>query len=228
MAGFHLSNGQLRANSPTSMIPVVQDIKGIDNIHTIMKIRDFVFSIVPWFLKPSIGLNINVENIAELYKLFSTRKAGGWCGLNADYFQMLLYWFQIKTYPYNFGIKSRNISHVGLIVEYDGEEFFMDPYFAVHYIHRDGFLLTFRHLMTLIAERKLDHIVPVYSEVRKPVQQEDGTFLMMTPQEIHKSIIIAWSEGTKSGTDGFQYEKTMMDIFGQTDPLLLMLIKIVG
>ena len=213
---FSYQSGIARPNSPILSIPELQDIKGIDSIQTIMRIRDFVFSVVPWTLRPSVDLKLDVENILGLYKMFVSKESGGWCGLNAEYYQLLLYWFQVKTRPYNFGVKSHDITHVGVIVEHDGEEFFMDPYFAVHYAHRDGFLLTYSHLMALIAERRLDRIVPVFSDVCKPVQQIDGTFILQKPQEIRKSVLDSWP----------QYEKTMKDIFGQTDPLLLMLIGI--
>jgi len=210
-----------------SLLPVLQDIKEVNSIRAIISIRDFVFCTVPLFLKPTVGLvsgltTAGIENVWGLYKRFLLLEAGGWCGLNTDYLQTLLYWYQIKTYPYNFGISPLGITHMGVVVNYDGEEFFMDPYLAVHYAHRDGFLLTFSHLRALIAERKFDRIVPVFSDVRKPVEQPDGTFVMMTPQEIQKSMFMG------QNPSGRPYEDVMKEVFGQTNPLLLMLIKIVG
>lgn len=216
MAGFNALSGKLREDSPTPMIPFLKDIKEVDSINTILKIRNFVFSTVPWFVTPSPGLKKGIEGVLDLYNLFNEKKAGGWCGLNADYLQMVLYCYQVRTRPYNFGISPKNISHVGVIVEYDGEEFFMDPYLCVHYVHKDGFLLTFHHLMSLIAEQKFDRIVPVFSDVKKPVQQQDGSFLLQTPQEIQKSILDSWPN----------YKEVMNGIFGNTNPLSLMLIGI--
>ena len=221
MLEFNPMSGLLHANSPMHLFPILQDIKEINSIYSIVAIRDFVFSTIPLFLKP-IDTIIDKDNVWNMYKQFLLLEAGGWCGLNADYFRSLLYWYQIKTHPYNFGISSLGITHMGVIVDYDGEEFFMDPYLAVHYVHKDGFLLTFKHLMALIVERKLDRIVPVFSDVCKPVEQHDGTFVMMTPQEIQKSMFMGRSPS------GRPYEEVMKEVFGQTSPLLLMLINIVG
>ena len=112
---------------------------------------------------------------------------------------------------------------MGVIVEYDNEEFFMDPYFALHYIHKDGFLLTFDHLMSLIYERKFNKILPVFSNIQKPVEQNDKTFIMMNPQEIQKSIMFIGRDSA-----GRSYDEIMMDVFGETNPLMLMQIKIPG
>jgi len=212
-------------NSTLFSIEYFQDKNQIQSIHNIIGIRDFVFSTVPLLLKDSSDLKVGMENLSisllDLYNLFISKKAGGWCGLNTDFFQTILYWYQVPARPYNFGIRQYGITHTGVVVEYDGEEFFMDPYYAVHYKHRDGFLLTFKHLMTLIADRKFDHIVPVFSDVRKPVEQHDGTFAMLTPQEIQKNTMFM-----SPNLSGRSYEEVMKEVFGETNHLLLMLIKI--
>jgi len=227
MSKLNIPYGNTRENSTLFSISEFEEIRGINNIQDIIKIRNFVFSTVPLLLKDSTDIKLSMENLSisvfNLYKLFLSKKVGGWCGLNVDFFQTILYWYQVPARPYNFGIAPQGITHTGVVVEYDGEEFFMDPYYAVHYAHRDGFLLTFKHLMSLIADRKFDRIVPIFSDIRKPVEQRDGTFSMMTPQEIQKSTMFM-----SHSSLGRPYEDIMNEVFGQTNPLLLMLIKIVG
>ena len=219
------SYGNALENSSLFSVPILKDLRRIGSLKDLIMVRDFVFSTVPLLLKDSSDLKIKMENISisvsDLYNLFTSKKAGGWCGLNTDFFQTILYWYQVPARPYNFGIRQYGITHTGVVVEYDGEEFFMDPYYAVHYKHRDGFLLTFKHLMTLIADRKFDHIVPVFSDVRKPVEQHDGTFAMMTPQEIQKRCM--FESRTPSGRS---YDDVMKEVFGDTNSLLLMQIRI--
>lgn len=221
------SYGNALENSSLFSVPILKDLKRICSLKDIIVVRDFVFSTVPLLLKDSSDLKADMENlsrtVADLHGLFISKKAGGWCGLNVDFFQTLLYWYQVPARPFNFGIASHGITHTGVVVEYDGEEFFMDPYYAVHYAHRDGFLLTFKYLISLISDRKFDRIVPVFSDIRKPVEQRDGTFSMMTPQEIQKSTMFM-----SHSSFGRPYEDIMNEVFGQTNPLLLMLIKIVG
>lgn len=204
-------------NDLPKLIPELQDIPEIRTFQDIMGVRDFVFSTVPWFKEPTdLRMNFHTNNVLNLYWDFKQYKAGGWCGLNATFFDILMYWYGIRTRPYNYGISSYGLTHIGIIVEYDGIEFFMDPYFAAHYVHRDGFPLPFRDLMNLIQERKYDHFLSVYSDVRKPIKEEDGSYTSRTPEEVLK---LAYAASP-------YYKSTLMRIFGVDDSRALMLIKV--
>jgi len=205
------------------MIPEIPELSlhEVGSFQDLLKIRDYVFSVVPWNRTPFEG--IGSTSIADLLRGFVTREIGGWCGLNAEYFQRILYRYihngsnLSSTRPYNFGLIKHKITHVGIVVTFDGMEFFLDPYLGVHYNHIDGFPLTFQALMGLISDRKFDRILPVYSNATKPVQTDSG-WQMMTPQQMSASILATWPN----------YEKIMMETFGSTNPLLLMQIKIPG
>jgi hypothetical protein len=208
----------MRDKSPLGKINEIADLTDVNSFFDLLRLRDFVFKLIPWFIEPSDSkLDLTVFNVINLYNQFKCREVGGWCGLNAEYYQFILYWYYIKTRPYNFGLRYKNITHVGVIVEYDGMEFFMDPYFAMHYIHRDGFPLQFKDLMNLISDRKFDRILPVYSDCRKEVQQQDGSFLSTNSTELFRSVLGSWPN----------YDREMMDVFGMQNPELLMMLKIV-
>jgi hypothetical protein len=205
-------------NDLPKLIPELQDVPEIRTFQDILKVRDFVFSTVPWFKEPTdLRMNFHTNNVLNLYWDFKQYKAGGWCGLNATFFDLLMYWYGIRTRPYNYGVSFYGLTHIGIIVEYDGIEFFMDPYFAAHYVHRDGFPLPFRDLMNLIQDRKFDRFCSEYSsDARKLVLEEDGTYTQWSPEEMVEMAFV----GSPN------YKKTLTRIFGVDDPRILMLIKI--
>lgn len=206
----------------SKLIPELQDIPEIRTFQDIMRVRDFVFSTVPFLDNPT-ALNVDLrqyggfsaKSITQLYQDFKSFKAGGWCGINATFFDILMTRYGIKTRPYNYGLPEQGLTHIGIIVTYDGIEFFMDPYFAAHYVHKDGFPLAFRDLMRLVTDRKFDRFHSQYSDIKKPVLKEDGTIGWRSPE--HNMDFV---------TAGSPYKKTLMSIFGVDDPRILMLIKI--
>ena len=203
----------MRDGSQLHKIPELASVPDIKSFQDIIKVRDFVYKTVPWFNTPKVKLSY--KTVVENYENFKAKTEGGWCGANAEYMQLILYWYEVKPRPYNFGIVGHNITHVGVIVPYDGMEFFIDPYLGVYYNHKDGFPLTFQDLMCLISDGKLDHIIPVYSKELKPAQTDSG-WQMMAPEQLSESVIKTWVD----------YDKVMNDTFGSTNPLLLMQIKI--
>jgi hypothetical protein len=201
-----------------NFIPELDVVPRIRTFSDIIKIKDFVFSIVPLFKDPSDNkLILHVNNVMDLYQSFKELNAGGWCGLNASFFDILMHWYGIQRRPYNFGFTKMGFTHIGILATYDSAEFFIDPYLGIHYAHSDGFPLTFPHLINLITERKFDKIIPIYSDnIFKPIQQEDGSFTLASPSQMNSIVFCNWEK----------CDQVMLDTFGETNKLLLMLIKI--
>jgi hypothetical protein len=212
----------MRPNSPLKNIPELVTTPEISSLQDILKVKDFVFNLIPWKPEPKEG--VTVSTLLDFYWEFKSKVSGGWCGINAEFLQQLFYWYEadsaqsrcgLKTRPINFGLIGHKITHVGVIVTYDGMEFFLDPYLGVHYNHRDGFPLTFPALIGLIAEGKLDRIIPVYSQGVKHMLTDSG-WQTMTPRQMIDSVIATWPG----------YSKIMKEVFGATNPLLLMQVRV--
>lgn len=199
----------VKQNPMNKYFQEILEISKISSLWDIIKINDFVFSTVPF---TDSCFDFKNESAEELYRGFKSLEIGGWCGLNAKFLSSLLDLYNIKNRYYNYGVIGTNVTHVGIVIEYDHMEFFFDPYYNRYYAHKDGFPLTFDALMRLVQNRDFDRIVPVYGDGKKPVKKD--TLIYMTGKELFDYIKYQ------------DYEKTMMTTFGEINYLLLLLIKI--
>ena len=208
---------------PFPYIKELADIEKITGFNDIAKIMNFVYTIVPWTLTPYTEL-ITLAGIKPLYKKFKMKEAGGWCGLNAEFFKWIIEGYRqldpcnIHVSSYNYGIAELKFTHIAIAVEIDKMEFLFDPYFNRYYVHKDGFPLQLEDLLFLIRERKTDKYKTVFLDSSKPAFTEDGVSFDFYPKELLKDIL-DFFEST-----GFS--KTMKKIFNDTNPDLLMLLKI--
>jgi hypothetical protein len=209
---------EFNSETVSDIIPELSHIKEITSLQDIIQIRDFVFSTAPWLIKPYMK-KLHEENLSDIYKKLKEKTIGGWCGFNADLFAVLLYHYGIKTRGFNYGLQKSRFTHVVNIVEFDDVEYLMDPYFSSHYTDANGTILPFIVLLKLIAKRKFDEIKTVYSNIKKPIQCEDGSFKNMSPQELFLSVLKDWKIN-------YNFDNIMNDIFCTPDPKTLMLIQI--
>jgi hypothetical protein len=215
----------------THPFPYIKELENITKIETladVLYIRDLVFSLIPWTLEPFTG-NAIEKGVENLYNGFKNRTISGWCGLNAEFFRLIICGYQVRCWSFNYGLAKYQITHVATVVdlcerstfiELNGLPFIIDPYFARHYLYMDEFPLTYHQLIDFIHKRKMDLITTSYGNVKKPVWDiKNQGFLYKTPQEFERTILNFYK------TD-LNYDEIMKKIFGDIDPKLLMLLKI--
>ena len=209
-----------------SPFPFIEELEGIDKItgfNDLIKIMDWIYSLIPRTSVP-YEKPITMQDIEGLYVDFNTFQIGGWCGLNAEFFKWILEGYQrldplnLRYRSYNYGIQELKLTHIGVLVEIDRMEFLLDPYFNRYYVHKDGFPLQFKDLLHLVQERKEDKYRSVFQGSKKPDMKEDGTVLYLSPEELLKGVLEIFE------TNGLS--KAMKSIFNETNPDLLMLLKI--
>lgn len=199
-------------------------VKEINTIADVIKVQDFVFSLIPKTEEPFIkkmgikkGNGVDVD-LFDVYTKCKNKEIGGWCGMNAEYMKLILSTYDIKSWPYNYGISSKQITHVGIVVEIDEMQFFMDPYFNRMYSYKNDFLLRFPELISLVEKRNFEPVTSVYGKSIKPIKLNNK-----------------WEE--KNGEDlevqvlNFFYkelnmENVLKETFCEDNPLLLMLIRV--
>jgi hypothetical protein len=200
---------------PLPFIKELETIPVIKSVQDIIFINDFVFSLIPWSENSYRGTSV-YDNIEYLYNGFKNKEIGGWCGLCAEFFKVILSKYGISTRPYNFGLDFYKLTHIGIIVTYDGMNMFFDPYFAKYFKYCGNSLLTLESLLTLVETQQYDKIVPVYGSVTKPVQRADK-WEFWSPVELEKSVF--------GGFGLLGYEKIMEKIFKNQRFENLMLIE---
>jgi hypothetical protein len=211
--------------------PYIDELKDIPEIKTfsdIIKIRDFVFSLIPWGPQPFSG-NAMEAGVKDLYNGFKKKTIFGWCGLNAEFFRLIICEYHIRCWPFNYGLSNYDLSHVGAVTDLSEKRglmdleripFYMDVYFCKHFTFQGEFPLTFDRLIDLIHKRKTNLITPVYGVCKKPVWDTGSQkFIDRSPEEFEKMIMDFYR-------DKLDYNQLMEKIFGENDPLLLMLIRI--
>lgn len=215
--------------SPFNFIEELKNTDKITGFNDLLKIMGVVYSIIPWTIDPYIK-QICYEDMGLLYKKFKKIELGGWCGLNAEFLKWILEGYRrtdhnVRFRSYNYGLSCKLptdvkpiFTHIGVLVEIDRMEFFIDPYFARYYIHSDGYPLQFKDLLYLISEHKFDRYRSVHLPLLKPVQRVDGTIEHVKPEQLLEEVF------------GYFYQQGLSDIlnntFGSDNPDNLMLIKI--
>jgi hypothetical protein len=188
---------------PFPFIKELENIPRIASIQDIITINNFVYSLISLTQKPY--LIVVADSIESLYKKFKNKEIGGWCGTCANFFNMLMNKYKISTRIYNFGLADYKLTHMGVIVTFDGMNLFFDPYFAKHYTYCGEFPLQFDSFLHLVTDRQYEKIVPAYGNGVKAIEQSDGSWKLCTPRELEKNIM----EGFKIAG----YEKIMQRFF---------------
>lgn len=197
---------------PFSYIEELKSITCIRSFDDILKIRDILFTLIPWTIEN--GVLIELE---DMYEKFKRRECGGWCGLHAQIFQLIMQGYKVSCETLNYGLNGFGISHVANKVTYSNEAYYIDSYFAKHYVDGEGLPLTFNALMELLHMRKFEDIHSFYGPVKKYLQNEKEWDLI-TPEDFESRIVNFFdSKGMK---------KILRKIFGCEDFRILMTIRI--
>jgi hypothetical protein len=209
--------------SPFPFIPELVDLERITGFNDLTKIMNCVYTLVPWTEIP-YEKEIKFENIETLYRQFKKLEIGGWCGLNAEFFKWIIEGYRrldpfgIRYRSINYGISSKQLTHICVAVEIDRVEFLLDPYFNRYYIHKDGYPLRLDDLLYFVRERKTTKYKSVFLNSTKPAIRLDGYTEEVSPQVLLKEVL-----------DSFElndFTRIMQNTFGSTNPDLLMLLKI--
>lgn len=208
----------LRGAATTHPFPHIPELGAVPearNLKDVLALQEFVFSTIPYTKDP-------LEDIGSFtlaYRGFKKREIGGWCGLNAEYFRRLLICYGVKVRPYNYGLVSTRFTHVCVIVNFDGIEYLLDPYFNKIYTYKDDFPLPFQDLLRLIQKGETSCITSQFGSGKKPVWHEDlEDFVPESGDSFENNVF-----------DFFQsigLNESLMDVFGYVNPLALLLIKI--
>jgi len=209
-------------------LPFIEELKSvpiINKFEDLLKVLGAVYTIVPWTETPYLGeidlIDVKFESDTDLrgiYKKFKKIQIGGWCGLNNKFFRKILTSYSIKNESYNYGLSIGYITHIGAIVEFEGNKLFFDPYFARYFVNTEGLPISFEDLMFLIREKKFDEYKSVFLCLKKPVKRENGTVDYLFPQELLEGSIEIFKQNG--------LEKVLREVFGTSNPDSLMLIKI--
>jgi hypothetical protein len=208
---------------PFPFIEELSSIERVTGIQDLLKIMDFVFTTVPWTTIPYETL-ITMEDIKPLYDKFKAKELGGWCGLNAEFFKWIIEGYRcldsknIRYRSYNHGVYGQQLTHIGVIVEVDRMEYYLDPYFNLYYTHKDGHPLQFEDLHYYIRERRVDRYQKTFLNSKKALINEDKSITYITPQEFLDIIL--------KGFELLNLSATLKNIFNDTNPDLLLLLKI--
>jgi len=182
--------------SVQSPFPLIPELKKIDRIQTLQEAIaccNATFKIIPWiqnsFKIEDIPPNLSVsEAVYHMYGLFSDRTSGGWCGLSVEFFQRVLSVYGVKLRPFNYGTPDKKFTHITTVVEFDGKEYLLDPYFGKHYQDSSGRYLTLQELLYLIQRREFNSIVPVYEQGAKMVD-EHTQWTPMNGEQFEETIL---------------------------------------
>jgi len=197
---------------PFPFIDELKYIKEIKNFNDIIKIRDIVYSLVPWTEE-----NQDLTDLREIYPKLKKREFGGWCSFHAKVFKEILQGYKVPCEIFNFGLHGYGITHVANIVTYLAKDYFLDSYFAKHYVDNEGYILELKDLMELIQMRRFEDIHASYSSVEKSLQQEGG-WVNVCPIDFEKNILTFF--------ESKNMDKILRKIFGGNDFRLLMLVQI--
>lgn len=201
-------------------------IRGIDKINCfsdIIEIMDYCFSIVQWSDTPSDDkwlvnpFSWQLKNFEMIHENFKNGKYTGWCGASTQLMSLILRVFSLNTKGYNFGIKSKNITHVMLNVElYDSMWFLIDPYFNRFYTYKGEFPLLFNDLLRIVRNNDFDLIVSKYGKSSKIINRNNKK-IKISPQDFEISVIEGFGQG---------FSQKLKDYFNDRNFLVLLPLKI--
>lgn len=193
--------------------------KVITTFSDIVEIMSYVFETVPWTIVPYSGkehkrVPKNRDAIQYLKERFESRKIGGWCGLNCEFFKRIMIEHGFEVASFNYGIEGI-LTHITIVVKIEDTPFLFDPYFNRYY-EVNNLPVSFEKLMELVQSGETSCIKSVYGNHKKPIEQSDGKWAFMTGPQLETNIL----------TDGRQDSlvEALMERFGSTDLFGLMRI----
>jgi len=211
---------------PFPFIEELKDLFRIRKFQDILRIRDFVFSLIPWGVIPYDGPR-GSRDVKDIYYKCKNNELFGWCGFNADFFKLLMDGYGVKCSSLNYGLNDLQISHCVEIVNLaDRVEFgqvcsmeiLIDIYFCKYYSYLGEFPLRYDELISFIREKKFNHIIPVYGDVKKKkVYIIDGKkeIFYVTPQELEKEVLSFFKVN-------LDLDSNLQKKYGDSNPLSLM------
>jgi hypothetical protein len=198
--------------------PFIKELYCLMEIKTftdVVFLMDFVYSIVPWTIKNS-NINLN-SDIKQLYEGLKKKEIGGWCGFTSIFLKILLDGYKIPNELFNHGLAGYSLTHMGVIITLNGIKYYIDPYFCKYYTDKSGDPLVLDKLLYLIQERKFNEIISRHRHINKNMQTQTGWDVVTSYK--FESIVLEFFKSM--GMDNI-----LKKIFGGTNSLLLMLIKI--
>jgi len=174
---------------------------------------------------PPYGESGQEEHLETLYRKLQAKEIGGWCSLNTVILNRFLGAYGIQSEFLNYGMNDKFLTHMVLIVHYEGNRFILDPFFNRHYKDKHGNLLTYTGLIMKIIYREFDDIKSVYGASRKPTKYipaplerhesaQSDRWINYLPEVFEQKVMAKFK---KAGL------KKELEIFGSDNPLLLML-----
>jgi len=209
---------------PLPFIEELRDTVSVKYFSDLLKINDFVYSIVPSMFPVYEG--DSKESIYYFYQKFKEKEMGGWCGLNTYFLNKILRAYGVECWAFNYGLQKKFLTHMISIVNFENELYLIDPFFNKHYEDKKGGLLTFNQLSGRLILRNFCDIIPVYGGSKKDVKY------IPNPSEKSKKNLFDWAylspEVFESKTMGNFESSGLSNIlkrrFKNNNPLLLMLI----
>jgi len=198
----------------------LSDLEDLKTLEDVLRLNSFVFSLVPH----SGNVGHQELDLMKKYQLYKDRLISDWCYGNALFLSDLVNEFQKgdsrkPSVTYNYGIAHKQLTHCVSLVNIEDEVYLLDPYFCRYFVESSsGKALTFEKLLQLVKDMDFKEIKPVYGNSTKPVMQQHYAFQDWTPQMLEGSVINSWKKLR-------EYDSCMIKEFGNTNPLLLLLLK---
>ena len=158
------------------------NIEIISSLNDIIKLNQFIFSLVPVPLNESMRTkltNIKLQQLPVYFELWKNCMPdthghyGNWCGFHAKLMIFILkevYGFRTCNF-WGCGLK-RIANHVAVMITFKGKKYTFDPYFGIHYefaenndnsTYNANKLIPFNTLITLIKQCKFGQIKIVFA-----------------------------------------------------------------
>jgi len=196
-----------------SIIPELERIKKIDDFTDIVKLADFVYSIVSHG-PPTYQMNIS--DLRGIYNDFKSQKSFGWCYANAVFMHLILRQYNRDSFIYDYGLRDERITHTVVICVLKDEKYLIDPYFSRYYADSNEIPLSFNSLLTNI--RNGNKIISIYGKSKKLVKQGND-LVPMNPEIFEQSVLGGWKAECN-------FDNALMKKFNSVDALKLIPLKI--
>lgn len=200
------------------MISFIDEIKNIRKIRSnqdIVKMSEFVFSIIPQ-TPEKIGKIFN-DDLKKTYEGFKNKNISGWCHANSTFLHLLLRDLGIDSFIYDCGIKGTPITHVVLVFNFKNQYYALDPYFCKYYTDKKGELITYEKLLEESNQRDIT-VKSVYGKRSKPVLCGE-VYEYWPPEKLEKSVLNSWKVLNN-------YKEIMLENFFDDNPIRLLSKKI--
>jgi len=180
-----------------------------------LKIAELIFSVIS---SPEVAEEFRIDDLKILFEEYISKKKAGWCYENAMFMHLILNEYNRPSYVYNYGIEKTRLTHAIVIVNINGIEYPMDPYFCKCYVNDNNEFMSFDDIINHIENKNCDKIKSLYGNGLKAVYM-NGSYKMLNGENFEKKVYEDW-------INNFDYNNMMMKIFNSTNPLNLMKYKL--